>query len=302
MQLPAARVENTKNRVLTGDAVDAALRPGSAKESYALTLLENGLDSLDEGLSQYRRVQDGRLKSAKFAVLAISHYLELLLKHCVHQLDEEAIWESAGKTIGIHRALSLLVNEGGVELPASFQADLKWFKELRNDVEHYQFELDAQQVRDVIARLLYDVDLVLQACHVQIDFVTMLDKENIVLFAELSKEYEARLAVAHQRVEDASKEAYYGVRPKFQDQVQFYVVNCDACGHETFRTNHDSPTGFQCEFCGEQRTDEMPANCTMCDQPWTLGELKYVEDWDGNGHSESICPRCLHHPDYVKDD
>lgn len=295
-------MENNERRVLTGDDVDAALQPENAKESYALTLLENGVDSLDEGLSQYRRVQDGRLKSAKFAVLAISHYLELLLNHCVHQLDEEAIWESAGKTINIHKALNFLVNEGGVELPASFQADLRWFKELRNDVEHYQFELDAHQVRDVIARLLYDVDLVLQACGVQVDFVTMLDERNIALFAELSKEYEARLVAANQRVQMAREEAYSGVRPKFQDQVQFDVVNCDACGHETFRTNHESPTGFRCEFCGEQSTDEMPANCTMCDQPWTLGDLKFIEDWDGNGHSESICPRCLRHPDYVKDD
>lgn len=293
---------SSEKRVLTGDDVDAALRPENSKESYALTLLENGVDSLDEGLSQYRRVQNGRLKSAKFAVLAISHYLELLLKHCVHQFDEDAIWESAGKTINIHKALSYLVDEEGVELPASFQVDLRWFKKLRNDVEHYQFELDAEQVRDVIARLLFDVDLVLQACNVQIDFVSMLDEENIELFAELSKEYEARLVVAYQRVEDARKDAYYGVRPKFQDQVQFDIVNCDACGHETFRTNHESPTGFQCEFCGEQSADEMPASCTMCDQLWTLGDLTFIEDWDGNGHSESMCPRCLRHPDYVKDD
>lgn len=65
--------------------------------------------------------------------------------------------------MNIHKALSFLVDEGGVELLVSFQADLRWFKNLRNDVEHFQFELDAPQVRGVIARLLYDADLVLHS-------------------------------------------------------------------------------------------------------------------------------------------
>ena len=295
----AQEVETRNTLLVIEDLADD--EPAQAGASYALSLLQNALDSLNEGLTQYRAFLSGRMRASKFAVLHFSHYLELLLKHCVAQIDEEALWISSTKTIGAQEALELLVKEG-VSIPATFRADFKWFKNLRNNVEHFEFSLDADRVRQSVARLLYDADLILNACNEVIDFPAALETSNLGVFAELSREYAARLRVAIQKAKEAENAAYRGVRPKFRDQVQFHVGECDSCGQETFITNDSSPTGYQCTFCEEQYSDDMPMDCTLCGMPWTRGELTFIENWTDEGHSENACPRCLHHPDYVKDD
>jgi len=271
------------------------------EQKYALNLMQNALDSLNEGLTQYKAFAQGRLRASKFAVLHFSHYLELLLKHCVAELDEDAIWVSDTKTIGAYEALRYLI-EDGVAIPSTFKSDFEWFKKLRNNVEHFEFTLEASELRQTIARLLYDADVIRNACSVRIDFPTALENDNVELFAELSNEYAARLKVAYQKVKEAKAQAFRGVRPKFMDQVEFHIVECNDCGQETFITNPSSPTGFQCEFCGAQHSDAMPMDCTLCGMPWTREDLTFVESWTDDGHSEYACPRCLHHPDYVKDD
>jgi len=269
--------------------------------SLTLNLLQNSLDSLNEGLTQYRAFSGGRLRASKFAVLHFSHYLELLLKHCVAELDEDAIWTSATKTIGAHESLEFLKNQG-VDIPETFETEFRWFKKLRNNVEHFEFTLNGDQVRQSVGRLLHDADLIRNACRVPIDFPAALEGSNIEVFAELSKEYAARLQVALQKVHEAERTAYRGVRPKFQDMVNFYVGDCDNCGQKTFITSVSSPTGFQCEFCGEQHADGMPMDCSLCGMPWTRGDLTFYKDWTGEGESAYACPRCLHHPDYVTND
>lgn len=287
---------------LTLDDFDDISEEPQPEEDYKLSLLQNALDSLDEGLAQYKAfLQCGKVRASKFSVLHFAHYLELLLKHCVAEMDPDAIWVDDSKTIGVYAALRYLV-EAGIEVPSSFKADLEWFKALRNDVEHYEFSLNATQLRQTVARLLYDAEVIRRACSVEIEFLGVIDEGNIELFAELSKEYEARLKVSYARVKEAERKAYAGVRPKFMEQVEFHIGECDHCGHETFVTNHDSPTGYQCEFCGEQHSDSMPMDCTLCGMPWTRGDLTYFEDWTGEGHRAYACPRCLHNPAYVKDD
>lgn len=269
----------------------------ATSQTYSLDLLQNALDSLDEGLTQLRAADAGRVRASKFAILHVSHYLELLLKHCVAtSIDESAIWETdeRRKTISAFTALKRLV-AGGIKIPSSFKKDLDWFRDMRNDVEHYAFSLDGRKTRDTIERLLYDANLIVIACSISVDFVSALNSENVPTFAALSEEYEARLKVALAAVEEAEQQA------DWRSGKTVDVLECDSCGQNTFIPNDASPTGYRCLFCGEEHADNMEVHCDTCGVNWANWQMRTIEDFDGEGHSQTMCPRCLRDPEYVGD-
>jgi hypothetical protein len=127
---------------------------------HKLDLLENAIDSLREALSKY---EEGEIKGPsayKFAVLHFSHFFELLFKHHVAQSHPLLIYKNPfskkiekENTIGLWEAVQFLKNEG-VDISPDFDNDLAWIKKLRNDIEHYKFELDAIEVRTTLGRLI----------------------------------------------------------------------------------------------------------------------------------------------------
>nr|WP_315231841.1 hypothetical protein [uncultured Albidiferax sp.] len=60
--------------------------------NYELTIEQNAIDSLEEALACFKSGQGGKVKSYKFAILHMSHFLELTLKMYVATLEENLIF------------------------------------------------------------------------------------------------------------------------------------------------------------------------------------------------------------------
>jgi hypothetical protein len=69
-------------------------------KSHKLDIKGNALDSLNEGLRRFAEAREGDVRAYKFAVLHVSHFLELLLKHAVaeqHRKLSSQRWSSPGR-------------------------------------------------------------------------------------------------------------------------------------------------------------------------------------------------------------
>ncbi len=121
------RSQNTSNSVEFEDFPN--------KDRHKLDLLENAIDSLNEALAKYKQAKAGDVKTYKFCVLHLSHFLELVLKHYVTLAHPLLIYKNPfakkfdgeSLTIGVQEAINFLLNEGR-DLPDDFLSDLYWLK------------------------------------------------------------------------------------------------------------------------------------------------------------------------------
>lgn len=266
---------------------------------HELDLLENAIDSLNEALTKYQQAKAGDVKAYKFCVLHLSHFMELVLKHYVTLAHPLLIYKNPfakgfdgeSQTIGLQEAVNFLKNEGR-DVPDKFLDDLNWLKKLRNRIEHHKFDMDVAQVEATIGRLI-SAFVEFDQTHENIGLDDRIDLAQYDLFVVLADNYDLNLKKAENDVEVACLAN--------RDDPEFQVYRCDECGHDTLMPNEDSETGYRCTFCGSEESDDMEVRCAMCDMPWQKGLMKYL-DWTDEGHYGYYCPRCLHDPEYVKDD
>lgn len=258
--------------------------------SLKLSLFENVIDSLNEALRKYKEGQDGDENAYKFCVQNLCHFLELLLKYQVTRSHNLLIYRHPFKkinpdsvTIGIWEAIQFLENDGK-KISPDFHSDLEWLKKLRNNIEHYQFEMQLPEVNDTVGRLINSA--LLFGYEHQLELSKHIDQE----FLELAEVYKARLAVAITKVEESEEIAFRGLRHKEFWDVRFGPFACNNCGHLTLIPNDDSHTGYRCEFCNEVEGDEMEVGCDICGASTEYGEMEF---WTTDRDTiEMRCPMC----------
>jgi len=273
---------------------------------YQLDLKENAIDSFNEALAKYELVQGGELRQFKFAILHLSHFLELVLKLYIVTVDENLLFtkcytpirERAKRdSITVMDAYNALVSEGvdlgrlinGVARPytvtldqalsfakcekcsktgvdfvdVDFCNDIDWLKNLRNDIEHYQFSLTPKEARLCIGRLVRGVAEFIDI----FDLFNLEDEvgsDNLQIFQTLADEYSHLLIEAKKDVEEREAEAFRGVRPKFYEFVNWNVYECPDCTNNTMIPSEDSSTGYKCTFCQNEESDEIEVACDCC--------------------------------------
>ena len=128
---------------------------------HELDLLDNALDSLAEALVKYKEGrEDQNPKAYKFAVLHMSHFVELIFKYHLAEKHPLLIYTNPfapkvdkNKTIGLWEAVNFINNEKSDALSQDFKTDLEWLKKLRNQIEHHKFVMDVDEVKTTIGRL-----------------------------------------------------------------------------------------------------------------------------------------------------
>lgn len=270
---------------------------------HSLSLLENALDSLTEALSKYEEGQNGEANAYKFAVLHMSHFFELILKHHIAQIHPLLIYcnpfsrtVDKSKTITLWDAVNFIENELPNKLEASFRSDLEWLKRLRNDIEHYRFSMDVSKVRATLGRLFRSLMDFIET-HTEIDVESAIPAHVMATFTELSDEYKSDLRKA---IDEATSIAEAN-EPDFRSGDDREVLfDCPECGNPTLVINSESETGFQCTLCDNRYSDELPVECESCGATTTIGE---AVTWKNEmGMAETRCYYCSgrHHLD--KDD
>ena len=160
--------------------------------------------------------------------------------------------------------------------------------------------MDVGEVEETIGRLMSAI-VELDQDHESIDINKFISPERYDLFHRLANTYEGRLSVALEKVKEAEKEAYKGVRPKHYGDVNFAIYHCYECEHDTIIPDEKSDTGFKCTFCGNEESNDIELTCDICGSSWPTGQMHCV-DLNGEGDYQKICPYCSHDPEYRGDD
>jgi hypothetical protein len=271
---------------------------------HQLGLLENATDSLAEALRKFEEGEEGDHKSYKFAVLHMSHFMELIFKHHIHQRHHLLIYKNPfavnvdkNQTITLWDAVNFIANEREGAITKEFRSDLGWLKKLRNDIEHHKFEMDVPEVRNTIGRLFRAL-LEFNEGEDEVNLRNHIPQSMWDTFKLLSDEHEFRLRDALTKAEriEGENAPDYG-----SGEYGAIRVQCDECGYLTMVVDKDSPTGFRCTFCGAEDGDSVPAYCDMCGAEATREEMDYWHD-DETGQVETRCYFCSGRYAMDKDD
>lgn len=249
--------------------------------TQSLDLLENAADSLNEALRRVRDATHANPRPYKFAVLHFTHAIELLFKHHVAQAHPLLIYRNPfsknlakESTIGLWDAVQFFKNEQR-ELTEETVADLKWIKDLRNNIEHFKFEMDPRAARLAIGRLIR----ALNEFHEENDFTdlaTLIEADCRGTYEKLADEYKQRLFEA-QRSADL-------VRGNDEPQT------CFSCGSP--KTMVRAGNKLKCHFCD----DEIPLHeCVRCTERYPEVLMRVWNDVNGPAHREWMCDFCYDH-------
>lgn len=246
--------------------------------TQALGLLENAADSLNESLRRVRDATRDDARPYKFAVLHFTHAIELLFKHHVAQAHPLLIYRNPFSknlakepTIGLWDAVQFFQNEERA-LTKETLADLKWIKDLRNNIEHYKFEMDPRAARLAIGRLIR----ALNEFHEENDFTelaTLIESDCRPTYDKLASEYKQKLHEAQRSAEDATE-----LQPQ----------RCMACGeHATMVFEGDKL--LRCHFCDS--TFDIH-ECVQCGTNFPDNMMSIWNDEAGPGNEDWICDDC----------
>ncbi len=251
---------------------------------HELDLLDNALDSLGEALAKY---EEGRAdqdpKAYKFAVLHMSHFVELIFKYHLSEKHPLLIYSQPfaanldkNKTITLWDAVNFINNENANTLSKDFRTDLDWLKKLRNQIEHHKFSMDVDEVKITMGRLFRSLLEFLEV-YSEIDVESRIPKSSYDTFKILSDEYESKLQIAIDQAEEIEIKNTDWSAHGSDREVRF---DCEACGNPTLVINDESETGFKCTFCGEKQSDELPCGCSVCGAEGLIGEMTVFYDED----------------------
>jgi DNA-directed RNA polymerase subunit RPC12/RpoP len=260
---------------------------------HELDLLENALDSLAEALTKFEEGDAGNHKAYKFAVLHMSHFIELIFKHHIAEKHPLLIYKDPfsksldkNKTIGLWDAINFIANENADAISKELRADLEWLKRLRNDIEHHRFTMDVPEVRTTLGRLFRSVLEFLEE-YTEIDVEKTIPANTLATFKVLSDEYAFRLQSALKRAKEIEDAAPIDYKDPDQEPAR---VMCDECGNLTMALEPESDTGYRCTMCGSEECDELPASCSICGARMTMGDLT---SWETEaGDVEQRCYYC----------
>lgn len=254
-----------------------AVRP-AAETSHKLGLYENALDSFNESLTRFREGAEGSVKAYKFAILHLSHSIELLFKSHIAQIHPLLIYKNPFTnkpldrelTIGLWDAVQFLKNTDD-PISKDFEADLLWLKKLRNEIEHSRFDMDVPTVRASMGRLVESIRDFHE--HFDDDLSAFVTKENLPLFEELSDEYKRSLGEARAKARELSEDGG--------------THDCDFCGERD--TGASIKRSIVCQYCGEKNFTIV---CCRC------GADELVSDatlWNEEEGREYLCGSCHSH-------
>lgn len=161
-------------------------------------------------------------------------------------------------------------------------------KELRNSIEHFQFEFTAKEVRFYIGRLVRDLAEFTDLFSL-FNLGDEIGDEKYHVFELLADEYEHALKEAHIDVTEAKAMLFSGVRPKHIMFVEWNVYTCPCCCNDTMIPNSESSSGYQCtlESCQNEVSEDIEVDCEICGCPWPNGEMSsWIDTYS------DVCPRC----------
>lgn len=214
-------------------------------------LLTNAQDSLRHAVHLLAWNDSTPSNRLKQAVLSVFHCAELLLKERLRRVNAALIWEHvdqypslSARTVGIDKAISRLTSIGGVVFNNEDKATLLACRNLRNLIQHYEFQVPEKETKVLLGKLL--------------SFVFTFSSTQ--LSADLEQEFkedDTWLTLVEQMYEFANQHG-----PKISELM----------------VQAGGPVG-SCSYCGQDTVDLIYERCSLCGQAYERGPGEESWTW-----------------------
>jgi len=241
--------------------------------SIKYSLLDNAKDSLYHAVEHLTRGGKRNSGDLKIAIRDIAHALELILKERLRRAHPAFVWDDVDKypqlparTVSTGKAMYRIINIIGVPLHISAQKTILRCRQVRNDIEHYEFAIHTKEAEAIIGRMLSTI-FTFAKMHLEVDLEGEFRSDE--RWSALIKLFE--FWKAHSKA--LEKELSEKDKP---------YCECPSCGANTFNLED-----CQCALC-EYQEDQV--ECHICNNwVWESDTQKY----DYLGDNITICNNCI---------
>jgi hypothetical protein len=130
-------------------------KPGHPPAIFSkLTLIENSYNFLNQSLLHYRKASRN-VHDWPFTILHITQSIELMLKHVLREIHPILVFEDVDRpkhTVTLEQALNRLTN-AGIAIDDKEKLNIARAANYRNQVVHYEFELNRFECKKIYAQL-----------------------------------------------------------------------------------------------------------------------------------------------------
>lgn len=244
-------------------------------KSEQFDLLSNARDSLAHAVSHISDPEDKPIRKWKIAIREVSHVVELLLKERLRREHPALIWERVddfacmdARTVGAETAALRLNKICGILLPKGTRETLYVCRQLRNRIEHCEFQLNKDEARGIVGRLLSFI-FDFSKTYLQLDLEEEFRKDHT--WDALIEIYEFRQAQS------------VIIQKKFSEE-EIPSETCPSCGEDTFNLDEDT-----CALCGHH---EQHIECDYCHRDYFESEIDIFPS-EECADDTYICKKCL---------
>lgn len=214
-------------------------------------LLTNAKDSLKHAVHLLAWNDSTPSNRHKHAMLSIFHCAELLIKERLRRVNAALIWENvdqypllSARTVSIDKAISRLTSIGNVVFNSEDKATLLACRNLRNAIQHYEFQVPEKEAKVLLGKLL--------------SFVFSFASSQ--LSAELDQEFredDTWLTLVEQMYEFANQHG---------QKISELMIKAGG------------PVG-SCSYCSQDTVDLIYERCSLCGQAYERGPDEESWTW-----------------------
>lgn len=183
----------------------------------------------------------------KRVIRDIAHTIELLIKERLRIIHPAFVLNNIDKypstqayTVGAELAFDRLQKVGGLQFSESDKKAVSMARVKRNEIEHYQFNIDDDQAKVLVGQGLSFIFAFTEE-HLDLDWKTdHLKEEHWPLIREYTDLYIGLVAQADSKIENSG----------------LYVLECTCCGNDTY--SHDFQRCLVCSM------SEPTIECSHC--------------------------------------
>jgi hypothetical protein len=245
-------------------------------KTIKLTILENALHSLERSILHARDSQKD-IREWKFGILLLIQTIELIFKELLFRSHPVLIYENIDtrkNTVSLMLAKKRLQEIGGITLSESDSCAIKTAANWRNQLMHYEFNVDSHHAHQVYYQLI---------AFLMEFYENHFDQP---LRETISDDLWNQVIQIEEFVKDAMERIQQKINRNNIDST--LVWNCRNCGQDAFVVQDDENT---CYLCGYFDQVIICDDCGDLDYHDTMHEL-YVGNYKGLDATNVVCERC----------
>ncbi len=236
-------------------------------------LIQNALDSLEHAITHLTNSKTITEGDYKRVILDLSHVAEMLFKERLRKIhpafvlsDVDKYPSTSAHTVGAAEALQRL-KIGGIEFRDEDQSALKNIREKRNEIEHYEFSINANEARILIGNILVFI-FRFSLDELELDWSSRrLEDVRWKKLNEFTEFFESQRDAVLVQLEDG----------------QIFTQDCPMCHYDAF----DLDSGV-CVLCGHR---EDVLQCKWCKSFYLYSDVEYED--------AGLCKKCEYQDGYA---